>query len=369
MMTGLCVPDTMENGISYNVDGYKEQLLDRLGGLADTLLLKASRITAPLPPKPGIEKAALEKELDFYLGRGYITNPLSFYSFPEKIPIYTIPRTEPYYGGRYELISFQSTYETVCHLISDRFNSYTDNKTAYLARWTHGDTNRKTVILLHGYMMGDPMKAVTMFHIKKLFKQGVDVALFIAPFHWRRAPKSHFRQGLFPQPGDPAMTCECFGQSMQDLYVSCRILQDLGSGDIGLAGASLGGYMAGLFSCLSNIPDFCTLIGPAVEFSQSFILLSSIFPSGTDTSLAEKAKKVWALNSLLNFSPLLPADKILIIASRGDRLYPFRSIIKLCQNWGWPVHQFLAGGHWLIFDKRLRGRTWYSFLRKKKFIL
>ncbi|HOT46682.1 MAG TPA: hypothetical protein PLM53_10775 [Spirochaetota bacterium] len=41
----------------------------------------------------------------------------------------------------------------------------------------------------------------------KLFPLGLDVALFIVPFHWRRSAGPLMQRGIHPQRDDAAMTC------------------------------------------------------------------------------------------------------------------------------------------------------------------
>jgi len=49
-------------------------------------------------------------------------------------------------------------------------------------------------------LLGDPDQAEAMFKVKTLFDMGLNLALFITPFHWKRAPADKFRRGMFLQP-------------------------------------------------------------------------------------------------------------------------------------------------------------------------
>ena len=75
---------------------------------------------------------------------------------------------------------------------------------------------------------------------------------------------------------------------------------------------------------------------------------------------------VWEFHSPLNFSPRIPKDRILIVASHGDRLCPFEHVRQLTGKWEVPKHYFLHGGHWLVFNN-IRGKVWYGFLEKMGF--
>ncbi len=339
----------------------KEKILNNIGSSVDNIFLTLPKILNPIRPIRDVNRATYEKELDYYFENGYIDDPESFFTFPDKMPVYSIIDKRRFKDGMCQVISYSSHYEPRNSLIRERFHSFEANRTGYIVRWTHGDKGRKTVLCLHGFMLGDPKQAEKMFKVRKLYEMGLDVALFITPFHWKRAPESKALKGMFLQPEDAAMTCECFGQAMYDLYSTCMILRDMEAADIGIVGGSLGGYNASLFICLQNIVSFAAMMVPAVTFS-SWLEHPIKLPFKIDAPLMKKITSVWELHSPLQFSPKISKERILLIASRGDRLCPFEYMEKLCEKWDWPRHKFLTGGHWLIFDGKERGREWYDFL-------
>ena len=221
---------------------------------------------------------------------------------------------------------------------------------------------------VRGYMLGEPRQANRMFRVGRLFSGGLDVALFIAPFHWKRSAGPLSQRGIYLQPDDVAMTCECVGQNMHDLYGAFRILLDMGAPEIGLIGASLGGYNTALFISLTDIASFGAMMVPAVNFSLPLGPDTARLPFAVDGRFREKIRRVWELHSPLNFRPRLPVEKILVVASRGDLVCPFGYVRELCERWGVRNRHFLTGGHWLIFDREERGRAWYAFLRERGFL-
>jgi hypothetical protein len=342
--------------------------LDRMGGVLDNAFLTLPKILKPFRPKRKIDLDAYTRQIDFYFNSGYVDRPETFFQFPEKVPTFQIANETAYHGGLNQVITFQSQYISRNPEMVERFEGFEENKTAYLIRWTHGDRNRKTLLCLHGYMLGDPDQAQRMFKIRKLFQMGMDVALFITPFHWKRAPKSLAHRGIFLQPDDVVMTCECFGQAMYDLYHSLLLLKKMGAQDIGVIGASLGGYNAGLFACLTDQITFAAMMVPAVKFTNRFGPESLSANGKFDFELKDKIHRLWNLHSPLNFMPKIHRDRILIIASKGDKVCPFEPVHELCEKWGWPRHIFLTGGHWLMFNASERGRAWYRFLGEMGFI-
>lgn len=348
--------------------GKKERRLDALGSLVDRAFLAFPKIFGPLLPMRKIDRNTYERQIDYYIDNGYANRPESFFTFPAKASTYSIMERRLYHDGEYQLISYQSGYTAKNPFITERYNSYTANMTGYLVRWTHRDNNRKTVLCHHGYMLGEPRQAKKMFRVKNLFERGLDVALFIAPFHWKRGSGSLSQRGLYLQPDDVVMTCECVGQAMYDLYNSFLILSELGAPEIGLIGASLGGYNAALFVSLTQIASFAALIVPAINFTRPLGPDTARLPFPIEGQLKEKIRRVWELHSPLNFSPKIPKERILVVASRGDLLCPFKYIELLCDTWGITNRHFLTGGHWLIFNRSERGRAWYNFLADMGFL-
>lgn len=346
----------------------KNGIPEVVGGMVDSLFLSVPRVVGALKRPRDVTRAEYEAHLDFYIHEGFVARPEDFFTFPAGIPDHEIIEQRPYLTGSYQLISYPSGYEPRNPLLRQRYLSHSRNATGYIARWTHGTKEPSTVLCLHGYLLGDPQQAQRMFNIDRLFAHGLDVALFVAPFHWRRAPLSRAQRGIFLQNDDAAMTCECVGHAMHDLKAACGVLSRMGSARTGLIGASLGGYLSALYACLQSDVDFSAMMVPAVSLSKPLGTAEARFGFPADTLLREKMRMVYELHSPLNFSPRLGKDRILVVASRGDLLCPFAFVHELCERWGWPDHAFLRGGHWLIFDGALRGRAWYSFLQRMGYL-
>jgi predicted alpha/beta hydrolase family esterase len=217
-------------------------------------------------------------------------------------------------------------------------------------------------------MLGEPRQARQMFRVKSLFKMGLDVALFVAPFHWKRGTGILSQRGMYLQNDDAVMTCECVGQTIHDLYASFLLLRKLGAPEIGLIGASLGGHSAALFAALTDVVSFAAMMVPAVNFTWPMDPDTARYRFHADSRLSEKIRRVWDLHSPLHLRPKLKADKMLVVASRGDLLCPFENVRLLCDTWGITNRHFLTGGHWLIFNREERGLAWYGLLEKTGFI-
>lgn len=348
--------------------GFSQTAMNLLGSGVDSCFLLLPKMLTPFKPKRTIGADAYEKQINFYFDQGFVDRPETFFQFPGNLPAYAMTAEAPYLDGKYQEFRFASDYIPRNPLIRNRYLDYANNRTGYFIRWTHGDQKRKTVLCLHGYMLGAPGQAEKMFRVRTLYGMGLDVALFITPFHWKRSPENHSQRGIFLQSDDVVMTCECFGQTMHDLYATMEILFHLGAGPVGIIGASLGGYNAALFTCLADTMAFTAMMVPAVNFSKPFGPDTARLPFHPSPELSAKMRKIWTLHSPLNFTPRIPKENILIIAARGDKLCPFEHVKALCEKWGWPRHQFMTGGHWLVYHPKKRGRAWYEFLADMGFL-
>jgi pimeloyl-ACP methyl ester carboxylesterase len=341
-------------------------VLDNIGSMIDEVFLSVPRVLSLFKHQRAIKRDIYEEQVNFYLTNGYTDEPAGFFSLPLDTTAHTIIEEQPYFEGKMQIITYPSGYRTRNPQISNMFDNFIENRTGYLVRWTHGVPGNKTVLCLHGYLLGEPRQAHRMFNVNRMFSMGIDVALFITPFHWRRAPASSLQRGIFLQPDDVVMTAECIGQSIYDLHSVLKILSELGSSRTGLIGASLGGYIAALYTCLADSASFAAMMVPAVNLSQPFGPESVKLPFTVDNDFRGKIQRVWEMHSPMKMKPMIPLDNILIIASKGDKLCPFRYVLTLCENWGWPSHLFLTGGHWLVFNNT-RGKAWYKFLERMDF--
>ncbi|MBF0099909.1 MAG: hypothetical protein HQK77_03290 [Desulfobacterales bacterium] len=340
------------------------------GSLCDEIFLTPARIYHTFKPAKPVDLEAYETQMDDYVEKGFVDNPIDFFELPTHQPSFEIREHHPYQqDGEFQLISYTSDYIPKNSFIRDRFLSYHENRTGYLVRWHHTQQKyTKTIVCLHGYMLGEPSQAEKMFKIQTLFSAGLDVVLFISPFHWKRNSGKLYDRGMFLQADDVVMTAECFGQAMHDLRISLNILRQLGSEKIGLIGASLGGYLAALYVSLCAIPYFAALMVPAVDFSHPFGTETAKFSCSIHQTCKTKMAKIWTMHSPLHFVPKIPTTNMLFVAFKGDRVCPFTQVQSLAQQWQCNRVHFLDGGHWVNLGFKSRGRVWYQFLKDMEFI-
>lgn len=341
--------------------------LDMVGSMVDELFLAPGRLFAFFQARRKTDWQHYARETAFYEAQGFVKNPQTFFALPEETPDFTVETEAPYQRGFYQVISFPSAFEPSNPYVRNRYLSHVENRRGYLIRWTHGDKPRKTVLCVHGFMMGAPREAERMFKVRSLFSMGLDVALFIQPFHWKRIAGSRAARRVYLTLGDIAFTNECVAQSIYDLENCFLILNKLGATDIGLIGASLGGYITGIYVCLSEKPKFAAMMVPALTLLAPMSPDAFLKRAPFDAAWRARTHQAAEFHSPLNLHPRIPAERILVVASRGDRLCPVEPVEELRRKWTLSRCYVRRGGHWLVFDK-IRGRVWYGLLKDMNFI-
>jgi len=349
---------------------WKETALEFLGTEVDQVLLSSARILSVLRRRVDnpAKRDRLRHWMSFYLEKSYPEQPARFFSLPKSPPPdVRVEEERPFCDGRFRILSFPSRYKVRNPEVEARFERFRENRAVYLAHWSHGDPGRNTLVCCHGYSLGDPWQAQRMFRVARLYNLGMDVALFVTPFHWKRASTPALR---FAPPFpflDPVFGLEGFGQAVHDLASCFLYLSQSGASRIGLVGASLGGYLAALFVSVTALADMVCLIVPLVSFHGLRLPMPFHPVKSADKRFQEEVSKIWKIHSPLSHKNNLPPERCLIIAARGDRLCPFEDVQKLYLHWGKPEHTFLSGGHVFFFPRHARGKAWYQFLKRHRF--
>lgn len=308
----------------------------------------------------------LEK-LEFYAGDQWRPSRKSFFNIPETSPPSEVINTRPYQSGTNEIRSFPSRYEVRNPAVSEEFNQYLSNLTGYLHLWRHETEGpRPLVLCLHGFMMGDSHRAERMFRIKSLFAGGVDVGLYVAPFHARRLGRGG-RQHIL-DPANIPLTLEAFGQNIHDLHSTVLLLKELGYTKVGLIGASLGGFTCALYATFNAPVDFMFMVVPAVSFSSLLKPRDSRFSFKVDSDIVSRSEEALEIISPRAYCPGFDPEKICVVAHAGDRLCEPRFTRELVEKWSIPNFVEVIGGHWLYFDRSVRGDTWYGWLKRMGYL-
>lgn len=344
----------------------KEQLLNEIGAVPDRLMNLAFLVERR---HRQVTREAYEAELDFYAQPSF-REQKQFFSLPDAAPSLEVVTRRDYHGGTETLYRYSSDYSPRNPGVTPRFLAHVPNRSGYLFVWNHprpanSAPQRPLVLCVHGFRMGHPRRAKAMFKVRKLFEMGMDVALFIQPHHWKRADddvRQHFFNGE-----DLPLTLENVGQAVHDLHACYLALQQRGYGRIGLIGGSLGGLVVTLYATLTDDPEFVFSVVPAIRIDGHLDPARSKLSFPVDETVRQKSFRALDLIDPSFYRCKLDKEHFGVVYHRGDRINDARPTEKWVQDWQMPHVWSLPGGHWVVFDSKLRGQAWYGWLHQHGF--
>ncbi|MFI5307600.1 MAG: alpha/beta fold hydrolase [Polyangiales bacterium] len=231
--------------------------------------------------------------------------------------------------------------------LRDKYLGARGNRTA-AARWfRHHGEPRPCIVLLHGFMGGAFALEERVFPVRKLFAGGLDVLLFVLPFHGvRRDERRGLRPPLFPS-GDPRFTIEGMRQLVHDHRALLDYLERGGAPSFGVMGMSLGGYACALLATLEPRLRFAVLFIPLAaidEFAhQHGRMLGSAEEQRAQADALGRAQRVV---SPLARPSLLPAAGVIVIEGEHDMVTGPAHSRPLAEHFGVTPVSF-GGGHLL----------------------
>ncbi|MEW6553741.1 MAG: alpha/beta hydrolase [Actinomycetota bacterium] len=343
----------------------KARALNAIGGIPDRMLLGIPDVTVG---KTSVERETYLRRLAFYDPDSWDPERKPFFRLPDGPPASEVVESTPFLTGRRDLFRYPSRYSPRNPELRDRFNSRLEDLSGYLHLWRHdGSADRPLVLVIHGLMMGGPAKARRMFRIDTLFQLGLDVALHTLPGHWRRSNHPWFQRLL--SPADVPLTVERLAQNIHDLHSALILLRHTGYGNIGIIGASMGGFSAALYAAqVSGGPDFMFMAVPAVAVTNYLRPRQRRFGFPVDDALARSTGRAQELCSPLYLEPRFDVGRIRVVAHAGDRVCDVRDTRRWIKRWGIEDYAEVTGGHFLYLDKRARGEAWYGLLREHGYI-
>jgi hypothetical protein len=361
-----------DSGSTLDLDDDPEPALERLGvGLIESLSGRRRRMATWLGRRgddvvrrllrglylrrgvPYMSAAELERALAVlrvYTDPAVLAEPDRLLAPPSRLPAVEARWRRPVRGGLHSHLVFDSPYTPVHRLYAAEYRRYDRLGTVHLFSWTHARPAPASILLVHGWGVGDKRLHEHEFGIDYLFRQlGLDVYFYVMPFHSLRRPSTaRFSGELHPSP-NLMRTNETFIQKTQELRWALRWIKAKNPAPLGMMGSSLGGYTTALMASLEASLDFAIPVLPMASLADLF------WAQGKGDRVLEKVSKMgmtrerftsaWALHSPLTYQPKVPWRARFIVGAQGDNLVTPEHTDVLWEHWGRPRRYAFAGGH------------------------
>jgi len=330
----------------------------------DRLVLDHFIRRAPTTPPPGL-RARLERAREFYADPRFIAQPDTFFAPPREFRAERPARVLGLPGGELVRLEYKTDFEAVFpEARRDRFDAC--NRRGGALWWRHAERGRPTMICVHGYGGGQTWLESLAFEAVGFYRAGVDVVIYVLPYHGARAPAGarHSGEPFFDL--DLVRTNEAFARAIYELRALARFLAASGSGPVGAFGMSLGAYTTALLATVEPLA-FAVAMIPIVSFADRWWA-----EGAADPWLAVALANGWSrdgVHALLQVHEplarpaLLPPRRLLVIGARGDAICTPRHADLLWEHWRRPRIHWYAGGHLVQLGRRAAFRDVHALVR------
>lgn len=321
-------------------------------GVASLLATTAAPVVAVafLRQASGAERS----KLNFYAELGAARDPAKSFPPPTELPRVSSrpanPLAEWIARGTVSNIAFPSGFTAVNPAMRKQWSAWASNNIVRAQHWRHDDGPRPTLCVIHGFMGSSYLANGRFFSLPWYYRSGYDVLMYTLPFHGKRAEKLSPFSGFGYFAGGLSGFAEAMAQAVHDFRSVVDHLPHTGVDRIALTGISLGGYTSALVASVDDrleavIPN-CPVVSPSKLFDEWFPA-DKLFRLGLRLSHISHDELAAGLSyhGPLNYRPLLPTDRRMIITGLGDRMAPPEHAVMLWEHWNrCTLHRF-PGSH------------------------
>ena len=340
-----------------------DRVLTRVGGLVDGLACRALKPLFAYSTHRVIDAAGAGPLRTTWEPHAVdaARDPAPFFPRPAA-PLPAVRQVAILPGGWIEDVTFPSAYgggrDTAAQLARD----FPANQTARARWYRHRTPGRLAVVCLHPWGAGAGPLSDALFWAPRLYARGLDVCLYVQPYHGPRAPRRARLLEILHPTADVTRANEAFLQTVWEARALLAWHAEVAGRGGGLLGMSLGAYAAALAASVAPELEFVVPIAPIADLAA--IIWTWGAGSPVQARLAARGMdfdrfcSLMAIHSPLRHpAPALPLERLLIVAGRGDGFVPRSHTEALHEHWGRPALEWLPGGHVLQFGRhRLLGR-------------
>lgn len=260
-------------------------------------------------------------------------------------------------GGRARNLQFISPYLATNPAMRGDYARHRRNGVGWAQHWCHDDGPRPTLCVIHGFGASPYWFNSAFFSLPQFYAEGWDVLLYTLPFHGPRgAGHRNVLSGAEIFSHGFATFNEAMLHAVHDFRILVDHLVETGVPRIALTGLSLGGYTSALLAAVEPRLD---AVIPNAPVTNVPALLGQWFPAGLGIELLgrlhgagmRELRASLAVHSPLNYDPVVPRDRLLIIGGLGDRLAPPQQSVDLWEHWQHPRLHWYRGSHVLHFSR------------------
>lgn len=294
------------------------------------LAFSVKNLTTPNPFQPLPGKKLWWQSVD----------PFDFYAIPDRAPrisFHTQWRGIERTRARFSFPSFD-------------VSPYPQNNTVYgLASLAPVRKSRAALIVIHGHRMRS-FTALEWFAIPAA-RQGLDVYYISLPYHMRRAPAGTW-SGQLSLNSSVEGTALAFRQGVMDVRALISWIEQERGTPVSLAGMSLGAF-TGCMTCVVD-PRPRALVSILGGASLAQIQWDGYQMGRPKRQLLQggvtraKLEQYWGILGPGNWKPLLPKERILMLAGKFDPIVTPSNVEKLWHAWDKPAIRWYPCGHGTI---------------------
>jgi pimeloyl-ACP methyl ester carboxylesterase len=260
-------------------------------------------------------------------------------------------------GGRTDVLRFDTPYVALNPAVRAAYAGHPHNNVARAQHWRHESGPRPTLCVIHGFGASPAWFNSAFFSLEAFFAQGWDVLLHTLPFHGSRRGQRPAFNGVEMFSHGFAQWNEAILHGVYDFRILVDYLERTGAPLFGVTGLSLGGYISAVLAAVEPRLAFVVPNAPVVSIDP---LLASWYPANLTVGLGRRVRGVsrelmrrsFAVHSPLNYVPIVPRERLMIIGGLGDRLSPPEQSVLLWEHWGHPALHWFPGNHVAHFGRR-----------------